>query len=125
MTCRRAHLSRLQSQIVQSYEHCRCGPSQLAKHKSPPKENKRKLTRDKPGPSGSHATMMCAVKTHSRVLVLTADKGQGLLPVQLVFDDTSFTFKDSSTSTWASYSLYFSLPHVQLTPQAHLMFMFP
>jgi hypothetical protein len=50
---------------------------------------------------------MSAVTTHSRVLVLTADKGQGQLPVQFVFDDTSFTFIDSSTSTWASYSDYF------------------
>jgi len=118
MTCRRARLSRLQSQIVQSYEHCHCGPSQQAKQKSPPKRNnlKRKLTRDKPGPDGSYgrkSTMMSAVKTHSRVLALIADKGQGQLPVQFVFDDTSFTFKDSSTSTWAYYSDYFvSLLHV-------------
>jgi hypothetical protein len=120
MTCRRARLSRLQSRIVQLYEHCRCGPSQQAKQKtrSPPKGNTatRNLTRDKPGPSGSHgrkSTMMSAVKTHSRVLVLTADKGQGQLPVQFAFDGTSFTFKGSSTSTWASYSDYFiSLAHV-------------
>jgi hypothetical protein len=45
-----------------------------------------------------------AVTTHSRVLVLTGSKGQGQLPVQFAFDDTSFTFEDSSTGTWASYS---------------------
>lgn len=63
--------------------------------------------------------------THSRALVLTAGKGQRQL-LQFVFDDTSFTFEDSSTSTWASHSDYFVLTSsFTLTPQAHLAFMFP
>ncbi len=48
------------------------------------------------------------VTTNSRVLVLTA--------AQFIFDDTSFTFKDSSTSACTSYSYYFlSLPHLHRT----------
>jgi hypothetical protein len=69
---------------------------------------------------------MTAVATRSRVLVLTGGKGQGQLPVQFAFDDTSFTFEDSSTSTWTSYSDYFvSLLHVHSPPQGHPTFMFP
>jgi hypothetical protein len=125
MTCRRARLSRLQSQIVQSYGRCRCGPSRQAKQKSLTPREQAKLTWDKPRPGERNllrkSTMMSAVTTHSRILVLNGDKGQGQLPVQFVFDDTSFTFKDSSTSTWASYSDYFvSLPHVHPAGSSHV-----
>jgi hypothetical protein len=59
------------------------------------------------------------VATNSRQLVLIGTLGQ--LPVQFSFDSTSFTFRDSSKSTCASFSTTFvSLLNSAASPDVHV-----